>query len=81
MTPNEIEVLLHCYTSLSVHPRIQAPAVKEAISMFLGCDILIKASGVEWYTTTGRGEALVKVLCNTKFPTEAWVDENGKVIK
>lgn len=87
MTPNEIEVLLHYHTSPSVHPRIDAPAVRGAIEGFLKNGIfrcgendrglLVKAL----YETTDKGNALVQMLCNTPYPTQQWVDANGDVIE
>lgn len=81
MSPNEIAVLLHCYTTPEVHPRIDAPAVIHAISMFLGCELISQPDGFDWYVTTDKGRALVKVLCNVKFPTQVWTDDNGNIIE
>ena len=80
MTPNDIEVLIHCHTSPTVHPRIVAPAVAEAIEGFVRHGILEQRDG-NGYNTTERGQALMEVLCATPFPVEAWVDGNGKVIE
>ena len=78
MTPNEIEVLIHYHTSRTAHPRLNAPAVQAAVRMFEQTGIFEQDNGI--YHTTDRGKALVQVLCNTPFPREAWVDENGIVI-
>lgn len=84
MTPNEIEILLHCHTTPIVHPRVDAPAVNSAIEMFLGCSIItinevIDADTI--YTTTDKGRALVQMLCDVEFPVQVWADDSGKVIK
>ena len=80
MTPNEIEVLIHCHVSPAIHPRADAPAVAEAINGFVRNGILEQRDGDGYHTTT-RGQALMEVLCSTPFPVEAWVDGNGNVIK
>ncbi len=80
MTPNDIEILLHCHTTPGVHPRIDAPYVRSAIDMFVSNGIIEQREG-DGYSTTSKGRALVEVLCSTPFPIEAWVDSNGKVIE
>ena len=81
MTPNDIDVLLHYYVSQDPHPRLHAPAVREAITRFLKDGILTPAgTGDSEYDTTTRGTALVKVLCSTTLPTQVLVDKNGEII-
>jgi len=81
MTPNEIEILIHCHCIASPHPRLGAEAVDEAIAMFLGAGILISV-GASYYKTTSRGAALVNLLCQTPLPEQRWVDpRNGAVIE
>jgi hypothetical protein len=79
MTPNDIEVLIHCHVSPSPHPRANAPAVQGALEWLREAGLIIK--GAEYFGTTERGRALVQVLCDTPFPAQAWVDKDGKVIK
>ena len=79
MTPNDIEILIHCHTSSADHPRKGAPAV---VLAFRGLE---KNGLIEWcdrecYHTTDRGVAHVQVLCSTPWPEKAWVDQNGNVI-
>ncbi len=78
MTPLNIEVLLHCYTSRAIFSRADAPAVQETIDLFLK-ENLIEASE-DYYSTTERGAALVWLLCSTPLPEQRWVDEDGNVI-
>jgi len=89
MTPLEIDVLLHCHVRPAPHPRINAPAVVEAIEMFLDKGIIERHSACNraflnvgmYYQTTDRGKAIVKLLCSTPFPTQKWVDQNNKIIE
>jgi hypothetical protein len=78
-SPNNIEVLLHYYRTLHPHPRIDAPAVKEATDMLFehGC---ITPEDTGGYTTTAKGAAWVQALCNVECPREAYVDQNGNIL-
>ncbi len=80
MTPNDIEVLLHCYCCPSEHPRIDAPAVQEAITVFLELELITECSNANIYVTTDKGKAHVKQLCNLPLPTMRFVDKNNDVI-
>jgi len=80
MTPNDIEILIHYYSSPSIHPRIDAPAVTESIQEFVKNGIL-ERGGDFGFRVTNKGRALMKLLCSTSFPIAAWVDENGKAIE
>ena len=75
MTPNDIEVLLHCYATPKRHPRFTAPAVQDAIIKFIktGCITATPGAGSVW-RTTARGDALVKMLRQTPMPVQQWVD-------
>ena len=79
MTPNDIEILIHCHVSPSDHPRMRAPAVKETYAVFEESGMIEKTDG-GYYRTTERGRAHVEVLCSTPWPTQAWIDQNGNVI-
>lgn len=81
MTPNDIEVLIHCHTVPSVHPRITAPAVREALKTFVIENMIYKVKGHEYYTTTLRGRVHISQLCNLEFPQQAWVGSDGKIIE
>lgn len=84
MTPNDIEVLLHCYTSPAPHPRIHAPKVQQALGMFTRQGIIeadhernkSSIGGSNCFNVTEQGAVLIKMLCDTPFPiahTE-WTD-------
>lgn len=77
MTPNDIEVLMHYHASPDSHPRAHAPAVQASIRMFIAEGILKKEDS---FRTTEKGEALVRMLCNTEMPQQAWVDSNGNIV-
>lgn len=77
MTPVEIGVLLHYYVSPEEHPRIHAPAVKEAIRKWVAEGILIQDMETEIYRTSYRGSVLVKMLCDTPMPIKVWSDPRG----
>lgn len=79
MTPNDIEVLIHCYVTPAPHPRRSAPAVHDAIDMLLR-EGLIYETNEGCYGTTERGAAHITQLCDTPFPKQVWVDEHGRVI-
>lgn len=65
LTPNDIEVLIHCYVNPNPHPRSDAPAVQEALVRFLR-DGLIYLSPDGYFKTTSAGDALIQRLRNVK---------------
>lgn len=76
-TPSDIEVLIHCHSFAEPHPRLEAPAVKEAICYFLKEDLIAPDNKKEHlFWTTDRGKKLVKMLCETPLPTliQYWKD-------
>lgn len=79
MTPNELDVLLHYHTTPRHHPRIAAPAVRDAIAKLLGLGLLTDIEPP--YTTTSRGAAHVKQLCWLPIPEQAWIGADGKVVQ
>jgi len=89
LSPNDIEVLIWCHTRPEPHERLYAPAVREAIEMWLESgmiepdDMYIKSSIIQpdcVWRTTDKGHAMIKSLCNTPEPISAWLDCNGKTI-
>jgi hypothetical protein len=86
-TPNNIDVLLHYHCSPDKHPRINAPAVREAIDFLLveGCLVPVADSPgnllyTTTYTTTQRGQAWVAALCNVRVPRNVFVDEQNNIL-
>jgi hypothetical protein len=80
MTPNDIEILIHCHTTPLVHPRIDAPAVKESLEMMESHNLIYQEILEEYYLTTDKGKAYIAMLCNTPMPEQVWVDESNNVI-
>lgn len=73
MTPSDIEVLIHCHASGGPHPRADAPAVREAIRMFLEAELIEQLTAdPTTYTTTDGGKLLIEELCRTPFPIKKW---------
>jgi hypothetical protein len=70
MTPVEIEVLMYYYFMTDDHPRVDTPAVKEAIDMWTNAGILKP----DTKDITLKGGVLVKMLCNTPIPVRTWAD-------
>ena len=78
MTPNDLEILIHFHVSPAIHPRSDAPAVQESISMLLRHRLIIERD--DTYRTTPKGSAHIKQIMNLQYPTEQWVDANGVII-
>ena len=81
MTPNSIEILLHCYVSPSPHPRENASEVSVAFSQLEAEGLITFDDGGGYWKTTQRGAAHVQQLCALPFPEMAWVNSCGEVIK
>lgn len=78
MTPNDIDVLLHYYTSPEPHEQVNAPSVREAIASFVEreifvCRPVVNAYGNS-YEVTEKGRKLVVMLCATPDPVHKWLD-------
>lgn len=80
VSPNLIEVFIHCYASPLVHPRRHAPAVVEAIA-FLYENKLIEPVDLEGpplhsecFKPTKKGSAWMRMLCATPFPSVVFMD-------
>lgn len=80
MTPNDIEVLIHCHTSPVSHPRKDAPAVRGALQS-LEVNELIEEQDDGIYHTTGRGRAHLAQLCATAFPATRFVNSHNEIIE
>lgn len=81
MTPNDIEILIHCHVLREEHPRLHVPAVRESINRFLRNGIIVEYEhcGMDnIYTTTEKGRALVDMLCATPYPEVAYIDPRFK---
>ena len=83
MTPNDLEILIHCHVSPTRHPRIDYHAVRESINKFIKDGIIEESAdrdGPHYYTTTDKGRAWIEMILRTPYPRQVWVDEKGKVI-
>jgi DNA-binding PadR family transcriptional regulator len=87
MTPNSIEVLIHCHCSPRQHPRFDAPAIKDALSDLEANGLIVKTTSADrnvyddgTYKTTDRGAAHIEQLCQTPYPVELWCTVHGEVI-
>lgn len=80
MTPNDIEVLIHCHVSPTPHPRLNAMAVSSAIASFMQNGLIERYDEADTYQTTERGQAHIRQLCNTPWPVNSWSDEHGRII-
>ena len=74
MTLNDVEILLHYYTTPGPHERVFASAVQEAIRSFLKRGILQCADAPEGYAVTEKGRKLVAMICATPDPVNRWID-------
>jgi hypothetical protein len=88
MSPNDIEVLLHCHCTLVPHPRSDAPVIIQAITYFrkVGAIELVEMEDptefeFDVFATTRLGAAWVQAICNTPMPTTVFVGADGKEIK
>lgn len=83
MTPNDIEVLLHCHTRPMIHPRANAPAVIIALGLLEAEGLIEKYAGENYYITTELGKAHVSQICNLDWPTKktVFVGACGKIIE
>ena len=79
MTPSDIEVLIHYHVCPEPHPRIEFQAIKESVAFFIKIGLLAYTDG--YYTTTAKGAAHIRQICNLELPTQAWVGANGKIIE
>lgn len=76
MTPLEIEIVLHYYSSAGDFRDgdFSAPAVREAITWMQNEDILqADAPGTRAYELAPRGRAFVDALMALPLPTQMWV--------
>jgi DNA-binding PadR family transcriptional regulator len=82
MSPSDLEVLIHCHAVAGVHPRFDAPAVRDAIYRFRSDGIIEEHSlpcRNEFYTTE-KGKAWLEMILRTPMPTEAWIDPRTKEV-
>lgn len=91
--PNDIDILLHYYTTPGDHPRIDAPAVIESIQNFREDGILTGTYGEvsvvadkvvrskAEYRITKKGRVWLSMILNTPYPIKKWCTPNGEAIR
>ena len=82
MTPNDVEILLHCHSCPVPHPRADAPAVAEALKKFEMLGAIVNGVGhLEGvYNTTDLGKAWVSAICNVPLPRIVFLGTDGEPI-
>ena len=74
LSPCDIDVLIWYHVHPHVHPNSDAPAVRESTAMWVRSGML--AMDGELFTTTPKGAAMVRALCRTPEPVQAWVGKD-----
>ncbi len=78
-TPSDAEFLLFCHCCCETHPRLHAPAIREAVAKFLECGAIAPhPDNPNRWSTTEKGAAWVQAICNIEEPRVAYVDASGK---
>lgn len=77
MTPNDLEVLIHYFTSSTEHPRKTAPAVIVSINRFLNDGIFERTDSS--IIVTERGGVWLDMILETPYPVMKWVDSRETV--
>jgi hypothetical protein len=80
-TPNDIEVLIHCHCCPDPHPRIDAPAVKEALRHLAEWKAIVPSD--QGWKTTALGAAWLCALSRVPIPTTRsfFVDADGELLE
>lgn len=81
--PSDIEVLIHCHCFPMIHPRADAPAVKDGIKKLHGQGLIERnEDDFSMWHTTQKGCAMIESLCRTPPPSMmvCWSDANGNVL-
>lgn len=74
MTPLGIEILLHYSTCAGPFPRIEAPAVADAVEVFCALGLLERgAEGQPRYIATEGARVYVMALCDVPLPVRRWI--------
>lgn len=70
-TPNNLDVLMHCFVTAEPHPRRDAPAVIEAFR-YLRDEGLISIKHGEQPRVTEKGNFYIEHLLAQPFPVESY---------
>lgn len=77
MTPNDIEILIHCYVSPEPHPRIEHN--RDVLEDFI-VKGLVRHKGGDIYETTEKGAAHIIQICRLPLPKKKYIGYDGKEI-
>ncbi len=81
MTPYEMGILIHIYTTPRKHELTGTPLYEEVINQFGSMQVIRHDDEeADRYRLTKLGEAWLKSALSTPVPTTAYVDSHGKVI-
>lgn len=79
MTPHTISVLFHHYCIDGKWPLGETPAYQSSIQWLYGADLIDRQDAMA--RVTPRGRALVKMLCATPLPKQAFINpQTGEVV-
>lgn len=78
MTPNDIEILIHCHVSPMPHPRYNDN--RGVFDRLVRDELIIGNFENTSYRTTNKGAAHIQQLCTLPYPKQAWVDAQGEII-
>ena len=83
MSPYEIELLLDIHCSPAELPNAKVPLLDRTLNDFENEGLIVPDSSFDsGWTTTLRGEALVKMLCDTPMPKQVWIDpRSGEIVE
>jgi hypothetical protein len=71
-TPNNLDILMHFYTSGSPHPRRDAPAVKEGIDYLMRTGMLQSTTEADVWAVTEKALVYIDYIMKVSFPTQSW---------
>jgi len=81
MTPYELTVLIHHYTSLGCFEYSNTELYKNTVIRFVFDGLFIQCSNRDnGYAVTDLGKAWISVILKTPIPKLAYVDAEGKIV-
>jgi len=81
LSPSDVELLIQCHCCPGKHPRHDAPAIVDALNMFLNCGMIEKdRREAGSYVTTEKGQAMIEAICQTAEPKAAWIQADGHIL-
>ena len=79
MTPFQLEVLMHHFTSPASFPRSDAPGYQDAVEYWIILDVLERVNSNVPIRVTALGKIFIDRLLSTKVPISktTYLDEHG----